>query len=159
NDKPLRWPTKRGSRADVFSVVPRVPRTECRVMSIHPDHLADLRRSGLSDALISMMGVRSVVPQDVPGFENGLYAKVQTVLAFPSPNVQTFSRYKLFPPIETQSGTMRYFQPPGTGNHLYILPPVLQILDDFREPLWFVEGEKKTATGVQHGLKAIGFSG
>ena len=128
-------------------------------MNLHPDHLADLRRSGLNDETIAAMNVRSVLPQDVLGFENGLYACVDSVMEIPYPNIENFSRYKLFPPIETQHGTMRYFQAPQTQNHLYILPPIHQILDDFREPLLFVEGEKKAARAVQEKLPAIGFSG
>ena len=126
----------------------------------NPDHLSDLRRSGLSDETIVLMDARSVVPQDVPGFENGLYARVDTVLELPYPNVENFSRYKLFPPIPMPDGrTMRYYHPSGHSNHLYILRPVAAVLTDIREPLLLVEGEKKAARAVQEKLNAIGFSG
>jgi putative DNA primase/helicase len=128
-------------------------------MNLHPDHIADLHHSGLTDETVALMGARSVVPQDVSGFENGLYACVDSILELPYPGIDGFSRYKLFPALQTQTGTMRYFQPAGTGNHLYILPPVADILSDFRVTLVFVEGEKKTARAVQEKLNAIGFSG
>ena len=127
---------------------------------MHSDHILDLCLSGLNDATIQLMGARSVIPRDVPGFENGLYARVNTVLEFPYPNVENFSRYKLFPAIEMQDGRrMKYYVPSGTVNRLYILPPIVAALNDVREPLLLVEGEKKAAAGVQHGLKAVGFSG
>src|SRR5215470_8915482 len=107
-------------------------------MNLHPDHIGDLKASGLSDETICTMRARSVVPQDVPGFENGLYAKVDSVLELPYPTVNGFSRYKLFPPIETEDGTIRYYQPAATRNHLYILSPVAEIVSDFRQPISFV---------------------
>src|SRR5262249_7965506 len=128
-------------------------------MGLAPEHRADLERSGLSDETIKLMGVKSIIPQEVPGFENGLYAQVESVMEIPYPTVPGFSRYKTFPPLETESGTMRYFQRAATGNHLYILPPVTDILPDLRAPLFFVEGEKKAARAVQEALSAIGFSG
>jgi Protein of unknown function (DUF3631)/Domain of unknown function (DUF3854) len=76
-------------------------------------------------------------------------------LMIPYFGIPDFVRWKLYPPV----GDMRYYQEKGTANHFYILPPILKILTDIREKLCFVEGEKKTAAGVQRGLKAIGFSG
>jgi len=66
------------------------------VSSLHDDHVADLRRSGLDDATIELMGVRFVLLQDVPGFESGLYARVDSVLEIPYPGVENFSRYNYF---------------------------------------------------------------
>ncbi|HXG50996.1 MAG TPA: DUF3631 domain-containing protein [candidate division Zixibacteria bacterium] len=126
---------------------------------LHQDHYADLKISGLDDATIGLMNLRSVVPRDVPGFESGLYARVESVLEFPYPNVPGFSRFKLFPPLETANGTIKYFQPPGSDNHLYILPSVLEKISNIKEPLFFVEGEKKAAAAVQAGLNAVGFAG
>src|SRR5262245_29403761 len=108
------------------------------LLSLHPAHFHDLRKStGLNNAIIALMGVRSVIPQQVPGFEDGLYAKVESVLEFPYPNVPGFSRYKLFPAI----GEIKYYQPKDSGSHLYILPTVAEKLADTSRPLYIIEGE------------------
>src|SRR5262249_28126862 len=138
----------------------QLARGESTLPYLHQDHLVDRRIfSGLNDSTIHLMGVQSIDPRLVPGFENGLYAKVNSVLEIPYPGVENFSRYKLFSAIETQDGHIKYWQPPGTKNHLYLLPPVAEVVNDVRVPLFFVEGEKKAAAAVQRGLNAVGFSG
>lgn len=122
---------------------------------LHPLHLEDLRRSGLNAATIEMMVVRSVPPTEINRLAPGGLQGVESVLEFPYPTVAGFSRYKVFPPV----GDMRYFQKKDTGTHLYILPPVVEVLSDFNQKLYFVEGEKKTAAGVQAGLAAIAIGG
>lgn len=127
-------------------------------MSLHPLHREDLHRSGLSDGTIELMAVRSVPPRDIDRLANGGLQGVESVLEFPYPSLN-FSRYKLFPPLKTSDGTLRYFQAKGSGCHLYVLPPVAEKLTDVSEPLFIVEGEKKAAMAVQAGLSAIGIGG
>jgi putative DNA primase/helicase len=124
-------------------------------VSLHPKHVEDLQRSGLSETTIELMGVRSVPPREIDEITESGCPRVESVLEFPYPTVRGFSRYKLFPP----QGDMKYFQKKKSTNHLYVLPPVAEILGDVRERLYFVEGEKKTACAVQQGLRAVGFSG
>src|SRR5215469_16079534 len=99
------------------------------------EHLEDLKRSGLNDNMIRSMGARSIDPREVPGFEDGLYAKVKSVLELPYPNVEGFSRYKPFPSIEWEEDgkkkKMKYWQPKDSGNHLYLLPSVADVINDF----------------------------
>ena len=80
-----------------------------------------------------------------------MLAQCDSILVFPYPGSNGFCRYKPFPPIETASGIMRYYQPPGSGNHLYVLPPVTAKLHDTSVPLFLVEGEKKAASLVERG--------
>ena len=123
--------------------------------TLHPEHLEDLHRSGLNADIISMMNVSSVRPADIPSSLNG----VESALRFPYFGVNGFYRWKLFPPLKRDSGTLKYYQAKESGCHLYVLPPVTEKLHDLSSPLLFVEGEKKSAAAVQHGFNAIGLGG
>ena len=127
-------------------------------MSLHPSHVEDLHRSGLSDVTIEMMACRSVPPAGIDKLSSGGLQGVESVLEFPYPALN-FSRYKLFPPLKTKDGTLKYFQTKGSGCHLYVLAPVTEKLADVSEPLFVVEGEKKTAKAVESALCAIGIGG
>jgi hypothetical protein len=118
-----------------------------------------LQRSGLEDATIELMSVSSLPPREIDKLLPGGLAGVESVLKFPYFGVNGFCRYKLFPALKRDSGTLKYLQEKGSGCHLYILPAVLEKLTDISAPLSFVEGEKKTAAAVQQGLNAIGIGG
>jgi hypothetical protein len=67
---------------------------------------------------------------------------------------------KVFPAFEHARGqTVKYLQPPSSGVRLYFpvatLPAVLQS----GEPLWVIEGEKKSLAVAQLGLPAVGICG
>lgn len=117
----------------------------------HPDHMADLRASGLNDSTIRQSGVYSLSPRDISHFFNlrrGVPPEIETALCFPYQGGE-FARIKLFPPI----GKRKYSQPPGSAAHLYIPTKVAP------GPLYIVEGEKKTLAAIQPGLNAIGIGG
>src|SRR5262249_24158751 len=125
-------------------------------MSLARKHLEDLRKSNLTDEMIQLMGVSSVPPAEITRLSQNL-KDVESLLEFPYPYVEPpFSRYKKFP---TPADGSKYFQPAETRNHLYILPPVKEYLSDPSIKLCGIEGEKKTALGVQMGLRAFGVSG
>src|SRR5262245_64784200 len=54
---------------------------------------------------------------------------------------------------------MKYWQPPGSGVHLYILPSVRAILSNPNVEIAITEGEKKAACLTQNGLPTIGLGG
>jgi hypothetical protein len=123
-------------------------------MALLPEHLEDLRASGLADATIALMRVESVEPAD--------YLKAKNVKsAYRIPylelkNCPPFYRDRLFPPIVDENGkTQKYDQPYNGGCRLYVLEPVVDLLSDFRERLFIAEGEKKAAAGWQAGLRCI----
>src|SRR5262249_2696416 len=125
-------------------------------MSLARKHLEDLRKSNLTDEMIQLMGVSSVPPAEITRLSKSLQ-DVESLLEFPYPYVEPpFSRYKKFP---TPADGSKYFQPAETRNHLYILPPVKEYLSDPSIKLCGIEGEKKTALGIQIGLRAFGVSG
>src|SRR5215831_14849296 len=103
-----------------------------------PEHLADVRASGLTDLTIEVMRLESVEPSD------GLKAK-GVVSAYRIPYLQLkdcepFCRDKLFPPIADENGRQRkYDQPAGAGCRLYVLEHVVDLLADYTKPIYFVE--------------------
>ncbi len=131
-----------------------------RTTTLHPDHLADLHRSGLSDETINLMGCYTARPADIPKLVGWNPEKVESALVFPYPGCNGFCRIKVSPPFKDKNGhTVKYLQKKGTTPHLYILPPIQKILNDPSEALIISEGEKKAARGVQDGLPVIGIGG
>jgi len=120
-------------------------------LHLHPDHLADLRMSGLSDETIRAAGVYSLRPRDIALFFNlrrGVPAEIETALCFPYQG-REFARIKLFPTL----GKMKYAQPPKTGARLYIPFQVKA------GRVYVCEGEKKTLAAHQAGMNAAGIGG
>ena len=120
-------------------------------LHFHPDHLADLRASGLSDNTIKAAGVYSIRPCDIAHFFNlrrGVPSRIQSALCFPYQGGD-FARIKLFPSL----AKMKYSQPPKTAARLYT---PLEIGDG---PVYVCEGEKKTLASYQAGLNSVGIGG
>lgn len=123
-------------------------------LSLHPDHLADLRRSGLTDETIQAAGIYTVRPADIGKKLGGGDAGVVSLLAFPYPGTDGYERYKCF--YEEGSRGPKYRQPQGSENHLYI-PPGTDLSGD--SPLMVTEGEKKTLALWQVGFQVVGIGG
>ncbi|MCB9758167.1 MAG: DUF3854 domain-containing protein [Candidatus Omnitrophica bacterium] len=133
---------------------------EIEKLNLHPEHLLDLKKSGLSDETIAMMKVYSVRPADIPKALGWNPSGVDSVLAFPYLKTEGFVRYKTFPPLTNQEGhTVKYLQKKGSGVHLYILPSLNDVLQNPSMPLAVGEGEKKTAALIQAGIPAVGVGG
>jgi hypothetical protein len=131
--------------------------------SLHPLHLADLRRSGLTDATISQQKIRTVPPH-----------MIDALLGFPAPCVKSayvlpfadprggwmnHPRLKIFPSLENAARTIKYLQPRCSPARLYLPLATLDAVLTSDAPLWCIEGEKKALAGAQLGLAAIGFCG
>jgi|CXWL01.1.fsa_nt_gi hypothetical protein len=127
--------------------------------SLAPEHLADLRKSGLSDETIKACGFESVRPHDIKltGVESAYCLKYRNL----DGTRNCAERWKLFPPIERPEGTQKYHQAPGTAPSLYI-PPLCDwpvIASDPYLPVVITEGEKKAAALCQHEIPTIGVAG
>ena len=128
---------------------------------LHPDALADLRHSGLSDTTIERCGVHSVRPADlkacpIPGVVHALAFTYFGIDGTPS----NFQRWKLF--YEGDPGDKpKYWQPKGSDPLPYFPPLVdwAHIGRDPTVPLLISEGEKKSLASCQHGLPCIGIEG
>ncbi len=139
-------------------------------LSLHPEALEDLRRSGLSDATIREAGLYTPAPGDLPRLLSArLVQQVRHVLVFPYDVAghgglwrrdDEFVRCKLFPPISDGEGhTIRYYQRSGTPPRLYIPARARTALADPTVPLLITEGEKKALKAIQEGLACVALGG
>lgn len=129
-------------------------------MNLAPEHLNDLRASGLEDSTIEVCRYEAVRPHDIalPGVESAYRLKYFDL----DGNPNCFERLKLFPAIKDAQGhTQKYSQATGTPPALY-MPPLFTwkaIARDSRIPIVLTEGEKKAAAGCQAGLHVLGIAG
>lgn len=72
--------------------------------NLHPEHLADLKKSGLNTETINAMGVYSARPSDIPKLLGFNPAWVTSALVIPYPGAEGFSRLKVFPPGKNEEG-------------------------------------------------------
>lgn len=123
-----------------------------------PEQVADLKKSGLTDMSIELLKYQAAPPRQLPKGVESAYALPYFNL---DGSVNCFQRMKLFPPVKTDHGTLRYWQPPNTSPHLY-LPPLLSwqhVARHVTTELTITEGEKKAAAACQHGLITAGIGG
>src|SRR5690242_21923941 len=93
-------------------------------------HLADLHASGLKDETISLMGVKDVEPAD--WLKSKGVTSAYRIPYLRLKNCPDFYRDRIFPPFIDDNGrTRKYSQPKGTGCHLYVLDPVVDMLGDY----------------------------
>jgi putative DNA primase/helicase len=125
--------------------------------NFHPDHLTDLRKSGLSDETITAGGFQSIPPRLIRkklGFD---FPNLNSMYEIPYPGCEGFSRFRCFPAEGKQ--VARYMQPKDSGNHLYIPTAVASKLSDPTTTLYITEGEKKALKACQEGLACIAIGG
>jgi hypothetical protein len=126
--------------------------------ALHPDHLADLRKSGLTDETIAAARLHSARPGDLPRLCGRQIPDGTTGLVFEYD--KTFSRVKLFPPLcDGDRREIKYLQPFGSPVRAYIPPSVREILADPTRSLCITEGEKKSLKLTQDGFPCLGLGG
>lgn len=132
--------------------------------ALAPEHMADLRKSGLTDATIAANLIRSVPPSLISKLLGFDVPEIRLALLFPfrSPagGFMDHVRAKVFPPLtDTKGHAVKYLQPKGTAPRLYFSAECLrQVLED-DGALWLCEGEKKALALSQLGLPAVGVAG
>jgi hypothetical protein len=128
------------------------------------EHVADLRRSGLTKETIAVQKIRSVPPSMIAqllGFEI-VAVRSAMLIPFPAPagGFMDHVRMKVFPPITTRSGnTIKYLQPRSSATRLFFPLAAIREAVTSSSPLWLIEGEKKALAVAQLGLPAVGFCG
>jgi hypothetical protein len=132
--------------------------------ALAPEHLADLRRSTLTDETIAQQYVRTVPPAMIPrllGFDPpGIRSALLFPFRAPAGGFMDHVRVKLFPPLTDAAGhAVRYLQPRRSGVRLYFVARCLERVLRSDEPLWITEGEKKACCVAQLGLPVIGITG
>jgi len=131
---------------------------------LHPEHLSDLRNSGLTDATITLQKIRSVPPH-----------MIDLILGFPAPKVMSayvipfadpagkwtpHVRMRIFPAYRDMNGRLvKYLGPRGGTPRLFFALATIGAALHGHEPLWLVEGAKKALAVAQLGLPAVGFEG
>ena len=132
-----------------------------------PQHLEDLRRSGLSDQQIESCGFRSEAdPAKWSKLLNWKSARKEAgaVLCIPffgaNGNPLDYIRVKPDKPRKGKDGKpIKYESPKGAANRAYLLPMTRAALADPSMPLLITEGEKKAAKADQEGFACIGLVG
>ncbi|WP_297212699.1 MULTISPECIES: DUF3854 domain-containing protein [Thermodesulfovibrio] len=127
-------------------------------LSLHHQHLEDLRKSGLFDETILRADIKSVPPAEIKkllGFEP---QKLISAYIIPYQNTKGFFRLRCF--YEDGYSGAKYLQKKESGSHIYI-PPDLDVsaLRNSEIPLYITEGEKKALKAYQEGLPCIAISG
>lgn len=133
--------------------------------TILPHHLADLRRSGLSDQTIRWAGIRSETdPAKIAaGLRWNRPANIGPAIEIPYPQLSGgfngFARFKPDRPRVVDGKPHKYEQPLGVPNHAYFgLRASIELLLD-TGPVLVTEGEKKTLAADQSGVPTIGICG
>ena len=121
----------------------------------HRDYLRDLTDSTLAAA----PGLESVEPSD--WLKTGGVESAIRIHYLPLQNCDPFYRDKLLPAFVDGTGKrIKYFQERGTSCRLFVPEPSVDRLQDYREPVIFIEGEFKTLYGYQAGIRCpIGVGG
>jgi hypothetical protein len=132
-------------------------------LDLQPRHLADLRRSGLSDDTIAAAGIRSLTAAEVKaaiGMDAGPGMGIPYSTALCADGSR-YMRVKPDKPLKMVNGKgASYLTRPGETNRLYI---TAGLPDDWRAntalPLGIVEGEKKSLKATEEGFSCLGMIG
>ena len=131
--------------------------------ALAPAHLADLRKSGLTDETVAANFIRSVPPSMIPrllGFDAPKVVSAYVIpFADPRGGWLPHVRLKVFPTYTTDKGTTKYLQPAASGVRIFFPVAALDAVMHSDEPLYLVEGEKKALAVAQTGLPAVGLCG
>lgn len=132
---------------------------------ILPHHLAELRRSGLSDATIAAAGIYSetnyIQLATILGWRK--YPKrmgAAMVFPFRGPDgASGYARLKPDNPRYVSGKPVKYESPKGRSNEVYFPPGMGAIIDNPPAEVLLTEGEKKACKATQEGFPTIGLVG
>jgi hypothetical protein len=128
------------------------------------EHLADLRKSTLTDQTIAAQFIRSVPPAMIGrllGFDPlGVTSALLFPFRSPAGGFMDYVRVKVFPSLTDTAGhAIKYLQPRRSGVRLYFVASCLERVLRSDEPLWITEGEKKACCVAQLGYPVVGIIG
>ncbi len=130
-----------------------------------PQHLADLRKSGLSDETIAAAGICSITDaqqiRKILGWDAGRIIGSCMAIPFRRADGSRTGYVRLRPdkPRERNGKKVKYESPIGRGNHAYFAVRSPDVLRDPSYPLLISEGEKKALKAKQEGFDCIGLVG
>lgn len=133
-------------------------------MTLNPLHLADLQRSGLSDATIAAMGIVSLdgmalaIGVQGTNYAKQAYAATGYAIPYVDRNGQALPpRYRLFWTIADKDQP-KYLSAYNQDAQLYI-PPNFEAVSAKHDYIVITEGEKKAAKAVQEGIPCVALAG
>jgi len=132
-----------------------------------PQHLADLRKSGLSDTTITACELYSLqTPASVLKVlrrKRGIDLGACLAIPFFDAAGKALAYVRLKPDkprtAKEDGKPIKYESPVGLPNHAYFPPATRPVLQDVSVPLLITEGEKKAAKSSQEGFACIGLTG
>jgi hypothetical protein len=127
-------------------------------LTLFPEHLEDLKKSGLNEETILRTDLYSLNKEELEKALGYKLPKKENYTGLAFPYSKGFTRYKIFPPVVWKDGEkgVKYLQAKASGVHLY-LPAGIQIQND--EPIYITEGEKKALKAFQEGFSCLGLGG
>lgn len=132
--------------------------------ALHPEHMADLERSGLTAETIRRQLIRSVPPALIDRLLGFHAPQVMSgyLIPFPDPRGGWMDhiRFKIFPTFTDRRGsTVKYLGPRGAGPRLFFPLATMEAALQGSQLVYLVEGAKKALAVTQLGLAAVGFEG
>jgi uncharacterized protein DUF3854 len=118
----------------------------------------------LTDETIRMHGLRSVPPDQIRLLLKWDSPKITSAYLLPYPSLGEDGWLdhivlRLFPPMETEKGTIKYAQRRRTPPRLYVPRLNRDEIMNAATTLWACEGQKKALALAQLGLAAVGIQG
>jgi hypothetical protein len=148
------------------------PEPASQLAGIHPNHLEDIRKSGLSDAMIVAMGIRSLTGVEIhrqiyhgeePESSSWRGASGYAIPYYSSAGDTLTTRFRMTYDAATDeaSSKPRYLSPVGAETHLYEPPGLDALLEAPGTSGYLIvtEGEKKAAKAVQEGFPCVALPG
>lgn len=132
---------------------------------LHPEHLADLKKSGLTAETILQAQITSINVDELQCVLGYVLTGIESTYSIPFPPFDDgYERYRIFYKLNCELGLdgkrkPKYLQAAKAPNRLYIPPKAFSVLEDACAPLWVTEGEKKSLYGSQEGLPTVGITG
>jgi hypothetical protein len=131
-------------------------------LPLQPNHLDNLAESRISSAAAEEYDLYSTMTPWGPALAFPYFREDGSPVTYRDPAGQErpFIRYRLDTPATDENGSeMRYYQPPGSGAHLYIPRTARTIFRDVGEAIILTEGEKKAIASTEAGLPAVAVGG
>jgi hypothetical protein len=134
-------------------------------MTLHPDHLADLKKSALTAETISVQKIRTVPPHMIRFLLGRSPYKGITsayVIPFYDPRGHGWMphiRMKVFPTIVRKKSSIKYLQPRNSTCRIFFPISTVDAVLHSTEDLYCTEGEKKALAVSQSGVPTIGIAG
>jgi hypothetical protein len=144
-------------------------------MTLHPDHAADLAKSGIAAETIATHKIRSVPPHMIDlllGFKAPAVIESALLFPFPAPygGFMDHVKMRIFPELADvrgdhieehrlgyryNAGRTKYFVRRRSSPRLYVPIPTMRRALEGNEPLWLCEGMKKALAVAQLDLPAV----